>query len=330
MSRIAVAAQKGAPGWAATTPLAARQVLNDSEILEERIDELADCHRRRARKGPLGRRRLKFSAAWKSWNFATAAPQLLKGELTEKTSERASIAIHASASRRVAGITPFNFPRDGADVDVSCRACLRKRLHLEAVRRIHRPSVIVAEWLKEAGLPDGVFGVVHGDKETVDGGCCIIPTFRDQFRGIHTDRHGTSTKRLRRREALPGVRCQEPHDHHADATWTRHRPSNGRPLGSAGERCMAISVAVPGGRNDRNRLISALARRFAASKSDLHGPEAEWARRHQAAFDKVRGYIDAGVAEGAKLLVDGRDFKMQVTNTVTSSAAHCLITSLRT
>jgi malonate-semialdehyde dehydrogenase (acetylating)/methylmalonate-semialdehyde dehydrogenase len=176
-------------------------------------------------------------------------------------------------------------------------------------------SVMVAEWLKEAGLPDGVFGVVHGDKETVDA---LL-----HHPGISAISFVGSTPIARyiyETAAMTGKRCQAlggAKNHMIimpDADMDRAVDAlMGAAFGSAGERCMAISVAVPVGETTANRLISALAPKIRSLKiGPGTDPEAEMGplvtKQH---LDKVRGYIDAGVAEGAKLLVDGRGFKMQ-------------------
>jgi malonate-semialdehyde dehydrogenase (acetylating)/methylmalonate-semialdehyde dehydrogenase len=176
-------------------------------------------------------------------------------------------------------------------------------------------SVIVAEWLKEAGLPDGVFGVVHGDKETVDALLHHPDISAISFVGstpVARYIYETAATTGKRCQALGGAKNHmiimpdADMDQAVDALM-------GAAFGSAGERCMAISVAVPVGETTANRLISALEPKIRSLKiGPGTDPEADMGplvtKQH---LDKVRGYIDAGVAEGARLLVDGRGFKMQ-------------------
>src|SRR5258705_286421 len=159
-------------------------------------------------------------------------------------------------------------------------------------------SVIVAEWLKEAGLPDGVFGVVHGDKETVDALLHHPDISAISFVGstpIARYIYETSATTGKRCQALGGAKNHmiimpdADMDQAVDALM-------GAAFGSAGERCMAISVAVPVGQTTANRLISALAPKIRSLKiGPGTDPEAEMGplvtKQH---LDKVRGYIDAG------------------------------------
>ncbi|WFU76899.1 aldehyde dehydrogenase family protein [Bradyrhizobium sp. CB2312] len=176
-------------------------------------------------------------------------------------------------------------------------------------------SLIMAEWLKEAGLPDGVFNVVQGDKEAVDALLHHPDISANSFVSstpIAQYIYSTAADTGKRCQALGGaknhmiVMPDADMDQAVDALM-------GAAYGSAGERCMAISVAVPVGEETADRLISALEPKVRDLKV---GPgtdrEAEMGplvtKQH---LEKVRSYIDAGVAEGAKLLVDGRRFRLQ-------------------
>jgi malonate-semialdehyde dehydrogenase (acetylating)/methylmalonate-semialdehyde dehydrogenase len=199
-------------------------------------------------------------------------------------------------------------------VDPVALACGNAFL-LKPSERDPSASLIVAEWLKEAGLPDGVFSEVHGDKETVDALLHHPDISAISFVGstpIARYIYETAATRGKRCQALGGAKNHmiimpdADMDQAVDALM-------GAAYGSAGERCMAISVAVPVGETTANRLISALAPKIRSLKiGPGTDPEAEMGplvtKQH---LDKVRGYIDAGVAEGAKLLVDGRGFTMQ-------------------
>jgi malonate-semialdehyde dehydrogenase (acetylating)/methylmalonate-semialdehyde dehydrogenase len=173
-------------------------------------------------------------------------------------------------------------------------------------------SVLLAEMLKEAGLPNGVFNVVHGDKTSVDAILAHPAIQAVSFVGstaIAEYVYATGTKHGKRVQALGGaknhmiVMPDADLDQAADALV-------GSAYGSAGERCMAISVAVAVGKDTADNLISRLESRISNLKVD-HGapdtPEADFGplitRQHR---DKVSSYIDLGKTEGAELIVDGR------------------------
>ncbi|SIO63065.1 malonate-semialdehyde dehydrogenase (acetylating) / methylmalonate-semialdehyde dehydrogenase [Bradyrhizobium erythrophlei] len=309
------AGTKAAPGWAATTPLRRARILNRFlRILEERIDELADvivAEHGKVHSDAVG----EIQRGMEVVEFATAAPQLLKGELTENVGTRVDSYSTRQPLGVVAGITPFNFPAMVPMWMFPVALACGNAFILKPSERDPSASLIVAEWLKEAGLPDGVFGVVHGDKETVDALLHHPDISAISFVGstpIARYIYETAATTGKRCQALGGAKNHmiimpdADMDQAVDALM-------GAGFGSAGERCMAISVAVPVGETTANRLISALAPKIRSLKiGPGTDPEAEMGplvtKQH---LDKVRGYIDAGVAEGAKLLVDGRGFKMQ-------------------
>jgi len=309
------AATKAAPGWAATTPLRRARILNRFlRILEDRIDELAAvivAEHGKVHSDAVG----EIQRGMEVVEFATAAPQLLKGELTENVGTRVDSYSMRQPLGVVAGITPFNFPAMVPMWMFPVALACGNAFILKPSERDPSASLIVAEWLKEAGLPDGVFGVVHGDKETVDALLHHPGISAISFVGstpIARYIYETAATTGKRCQALGGaknhmiVMPDADMDQAVDALM-------GAAFGSAGERCMAISVAVPVGERTANRLISALEPKIRSLKiGPGTDPEAEMGplvtKQH---LDKVRGYIDAGVAEGAKLLVDGRGFKMQ-------------------
>jgi len=176
-------------------------------------------------------------------------------------------------------------------------------------------SLLIAAWLKEAGLPDGVFNVVQGDKEAVDALLNDPDIEAVSFVGstpIARYIYTTATANGKRCQALGGaknhmiVMPDADMDQAADALM-------GAAFGSAGERCMAISVAVPVGDETADRLIDKLKPRIAALKvGPGTDPEADMGPLvTAAAFERVTGYIDSGVEEGAELVVDGRGLKLQ-------------------
>ena len=220
----------------------------------------------------------------------------------------------ASRSAWWPGITPFNFPVMVPLWMLPMAIASGNCFILKPSERDPSASLRLAELLREAGLPEGVFQVVHGDKVVVDAilehpgiqavtfvGSTPIARYIQQT-GIA---HGKRVQALggAKNHALVMPDCDL--DKTVDALM-------GAAYGSAGERCMAISVAVAVG-NVADRLVEALAPRVRAlkigpgtdSESEM-GPLVTGVH-----LDRVSGYIDAGVAEGAKLVVDGRDLKLQ-------------------
>ncbi|CAM5776165.1 methylmalonate-semialdehyde dehydrogenase (acylating) [Labrys miyagiensis] len=309
------AAEAAAPGWAGTTPLRRARILNRFlYLLEQRIDTLAEVITAEHGK-VLSDAKGEIQRGMEVVEFATAAPQLLKGEVTENVGTRVDSHSLRQPLGVVAGITPFNFPAMVPmwmfPVALACGNCFI----LKPSERDPSAALLLAEWLKEAGLPDGVFNVVHGDKEAVDAILTDPDISAVSFVGstpIARYIYETATKHGKRCQALGGaknhmiVMPDADMDQAVDALM-------GAAYGSAGERCMAISVAVPIGEKTADALIAKLEPKIRALKiGPGTDPEAEMGplvtRQH---YDKVRTYIDAGVAEGAKLVVDGRGFKMQ-------------------
>ncbi|WP_413990126.1 CoA-acylating methylmalonate-semialdehyde dehydrogenase [Labrys okinawensis] len=309
------AARAAAPGWAATTPLRRARILNRFlALLEQRIDTLAEVIT--AEHGKVfSDAKGEIQRGMEVVEFATAAPQLLKGEVTENVGTRVDSHSLRQPLGVVAGITPFNFPAMVPmwmfPVALACGNCFI----LKPSERDPSASLLLAEWLKEAGLPDGVFSVVQGDKEAVDAILTDPDISAVSFVGstpIARYIYETATRHGKRCQALGGaknhmiVMPDADMDQAVDALM-------GAAYGSAGERCMAISVAVPIGDKTADALVAKLEPKIRALKiGPGTDPEAEMGplvtKQH---YDKVRGYIDAGEAEGAKLVVDGRSFRMQ-------------------
>ena len=314
--RAAVASAKAAaPGWAGTTPLRRSRILNKFlQILDEHIDELAAVITAEHGK-VLSDAKGEIQRGMEVVEFATAAPQLLKGEVTENVGTRVDSHSLRQPLGVVAGITPFNFPAMVPmwmfPVALACGNCFI----LKPSERDPSASLLLAQWLKQAGLPDGVFSVVQGDKEAVDAILTDPDISAVSFVGstpIARYIYETASRNGKRCQALGGaknhmiVMPDADLDQAVDALM-------GAAYGSAGERCMAISVAVPIGDKTADALMAKLEPKVRALKiGPGTDPEAEMGplvtKQH---FDKVRGYIDTGVNEGAKLVVDGRGFKMQ-------------------
>ena len=309
------AAKKAFPEWAAATPLRRARILNRFlRILEERTDELAAVITAEHGK-VLSDAKGEIQRGMEVVEFATAAPHLLKGEVTENVGTRVDSHSVRQPLGVVAGITPFNFPAMVPmwmfPVALACGNCFV----LKPSERDPSAALLLAAWLKEAGLPDGVFNVVNGDKEAVDAILFDPDVSAVSFVGstpIARYIYETAARTGKRCQALGGAKNHmiimpdADLDQAVDALM-------GAAYGSAGERCMAVSVAVPVGEKTADALIAKLEPRVRALKiGPGTDPDAEMGplvtKQH---LERVRGYIDAGVAEGAKLVVDGRGFKMQ-------------------
>lgn len=314
--KAAVAAAKAAaPGWAGTTPLRRARILNRFlHILEERIDTLAAVITEEHGK-VLSDAKGEIQRGMEVVEFATAAPQLLKGEVTENVGTRVDSHSLRQPLGVVAGITPFNFPAMVPMWMFPVALAAGNCFILKPSERDPSASLLLADWLKEAGLPDGVFNVVHGGKDAVDAILTDADIAAVSFVGstpIARYIYETAARYGKRCQALGGAKNHmiimpdADLDQAVDALM-------GAAYGSAGERCMAISVAVPVGEKTAEALIARLEPKIRALKvGPGTDPEAEMGplvtKQH---LDKVRGYIDAGVAEGAKLVVDGRGLQLQ-------------------
>jgi malonate-semialdehyde dehydrogenase (acetylating)/methylmalonate-semialdehyde dehydrogenase len=311
---IAVA-KKAFPAWAATPPLRRARILNKFlGLLDARTDELAAVITSEHGK-VLSDAKGEIQRGAEVVEFATAAPQLLKGEVTENVGTRVDSHSLRQPLGVVAGITPFNFPAMVPMWMFPVALAAGNCFILKPSERDPSAALLLAKWLKEAGLPDGVFNVVHGDKEAVDAILHSPDIQAVSFVGstpIARYIYETAARTGKRCQALGGAKNHmiimpdADMDQAVDALM-------GAAYGSAGERCMAISVAVPIGKKTADALIAKLEPKVRALKvAPGTDPDAEMGplvtKQHQ---EKVKGYIDAGVAEGAKLVVDGRGIKLQ-------------------
>ncbi|SMF39224.1 malonate-semialdehyde dehydrogenase (acetylating) / methylmalonate-semialdehyde dehydrogenase [Tistlia consotensis] len=302
------------PGWAATAPLQrARIMFRFKELLEANKAKLAELIGSEHGK-VLGDAAGEVTRGIEVVEFACGIPQLLKGEFNENV----GTGVDAYSVRQplgvVAGITPFNFPAMVPMWMFPVALACGNAFILKPSERDPSAPLYLAELLKQAGLPDGVFNVVNGDKEAVDAILAHPDIEAVSFVGStpiaeYVYRTGTSTNK--RVQALGGaknhmiVMPDADMDQATDALM-------GAAYGSAGERCMAISVAVAVG-DAGDKLMERLEPRVRGLKIGAYtDAEAEMGplvtRQH---YEKVKGYVDLGVQEGAKLVVDGRDFRMQ-------------------
>ncbi|NBW01005.1 MAG: CoA-acylating methylmalonate-semialdehyde dehydrogenase [Betaproteobacteria bacterium] len=300
-------------GWAATPPVKrARVMFAFKAWMERNMDALA--HAITAEHGKtFDDAKGEVQRGLEVVEFACGIPHLMKGEYTEQVGS----GIDAWSMRQpigvCVGITPFNFP-----VMVPCWmfpvaiACGNSFV-LKPSERDPSPSLMIAQGLKECGLPDGVFNVVQGDKEAVNALLSHPKVAAVSFVGstpIAKIIHETASRHGKRVQALGGaknhlvVMPDADLDQAVDALI-------GAAYGSAGERCMAISVAVAVG-NVADALIAKVAEKAkairvapGAQQGAEMGPLVTGAH-----LEKVRGYVDAGVAEGAALVVDGRGLRV--------------------
>ncbi|WP_127558064.1 CoA-acylating methylmalonate-semialdehyde dehydrogenase [Saccharospirillum alexandrii] len=295
--------------WSETTPLNRSRILfRFKMLLEERLDELAEVIS--AEHGKVFEdARGEVVRGMEVVEFACGIPHLLKGEITEQVGRGVDAWSVNQPLGVVAGISPFNFPAMVPmwmwPVAIACG----NTFIMKPSEKDPSAPLLVAEWLKEAGLPDGVFNVVNGDKEAVDVLLTHPSIQAVSFVGstpIAEYIYSTASANGKRVQALGGAKNHLVVMPDADINGAVSALT-GAAYGSAGERCMAISVAVAVG-DIADELVDKLAEKArtlkignGAEKGLDMGPLVT--REHLA---KVTGYVDAGVKEGATLVVDGR------------------------
>ena len=245
--------------------------------------------------------------------FACGVPQLLKGDYTDQVSTGIDNWTLRQPLGVVAGITPFNFPCMVPMWMFPLAIACGNAFVLKPSERDPSPSIFIGHLLKEAGLPDGVFSVVQGDKVAVDALLANPDVRAVSFVGstpIAQYIYETGARHGKRVQALGGAKNHMVVMPDADVEQAVDALI-GAAYGSAGERCMAISVAVLVG-NVAERVIPLLADRTRALKvRDGTDPDAEMGPIvTRQALERIEGYIEAGVRDGAKLVVDGRGLKV--------------------
>ena len=248
--------------------------------------------------------------------FCIGAPQMLKGEFSEGVGPGIDIHSVRQPLGVVAGITPFNFPAMIPMWKFCPALACGNAFILKPSERDPTVPVMLAELMSEAGLPDGCLQVVHGDKEAVDGICDHPDIQAVGFVGstaIAEHVYSRATAAGKRAQCFGGAKNHmiimpdADMDQAVDALV-------GAGYGAAGERCMAVSVAVPVGKETADRLVEALAPKVESLKIGPYtaGDDVDFGPLvTKQAEERVRGLIEAGVKEGADLVVDGRDFSMQ-------------------
>ena len=309
----AVQAAKAAfPAWASRSALKrARCMFRFKQLLEERMDDLAVILTREHGK-VLDDARGEVQRGLEVVEFACGAPQLLKGEYSDAVGTGVDSYSLRQPLGVVAGISPFNFPVMVPLWMIPMALVTGNTFVLKPSERDPSASLLLAELLAEAGVPDGVFNVVHGDREAVDAILGHPDIAAISFVGstpIAKKIAEVGVANGKRVQALGGaknhlvVMPDAPIESVADALI-------GSAFGAAGERCMAISVAVAVGDEVADRLVAELKPRVEALKI---GPGTQpgvemgplITAEHRA---KVAGYVDQGVEAGAELVVDGRGY----------------------
>ncbi len=301
------------PGWAATPPLRrARVMFKLKELMERHADELAAVIT--AEHGKVfSDAQGEVTRGMEVVEFACGIPQLLKGEFSEQVGTGIDMYSIRQPIGVCVGITPFNFPAMVPLWMFPVALACGNSFILKPSERDPSASLMIARLLKEAGLPDGVFNVVQGDKQAVDALLTHPQVDAVSFVGstpIAKYIHDTAGAHGKRVQALGGAKNHMVVMPDADLDQAVDALI-GAAYGSAGERCMAVSVAVAVG-GVADALVARLAERVPRIRmADGMDPAAEMGplvtRTH---YDKVRGYVDIGVEEGAKLVVDGRDARV--------------------
>ena len=309
----AVASAKAAwKSWSRTPALRRARILDRFKmILWERADQLAEAisaEHGKTHDDAVG----EVTRGLEVVEFAVGAPHLLKGDYTEDVGTGVDSNSVRQSLGVVAGITPFNFPAMVPMWMFPVALACGNTFILKPSERDPSASLLMAEWLAEAGLPAGVFNVVQGDKEAVDALLDHPDVKAISFVGstpIAKYIYETGTKNGKRVQALGGAKNHMVILPDADLDMAANALM-GAAYGSAGERCMAISVAVPVTDAVADALIEKLVPKIEALKvgpaanrgSDMGPVVTEMAK------DKILGLIDKGEAEGATVVVDGREF----------------------
>ncbi|MFJ3174735.1 CoA-acylating methylmalonate-semialdehyde dehydrogenase [Streptomyces roseus] len=246
--------------------------------------------------------------------FAAGIPHLLKGEFTDNAGTGIDVHSLRSPLGVVAGITPFNFPAMIPLWQAAPALACGNSFILKPSERDPSVPLRLAELFLEAGLPPGVLNVVNGGKEAVD---TLLEDPRVQALGfvgstpIAAHIYATAAAHGKRAQCFGGAKNHMIVMPDADLDQTVDALI-GAGYGSAGERCMAISVAVPVGEETADRLVAALKERIGTlriGRSD--DPDADFGPLvSRDALDRVNRYVDIGVNEGAELVVDGRPFTL--------------------
>ncbi|MCR5856818.1 CoA-acylating methylmalonate-semialdehyde dehydrogenase [Mesorhizobium sp. J428] len=302
-------------GWAATNPQRrVRVLMKFLELMARENDALAELLAREHGK-TIADAKGDIQRGLEVIEVCIGAPHLMKGEYTDGAGPGIDVYSMRQPLGVVAGITPFNFPAMIPLWKIGPALAAGNAFILKPSERDPGVPMRIAELFLEAGLPAGVLNVVNGDKEVVDAILDDPDIKAVGFVGstpIAQYIYSRATANGKRAQCFGGAKNHMIIMPDADMDQTVDALI-GAGYGSAGERCMAISVAVPVGKETADRLVEKLIPRVESLKV---GPSTDNSADFgplvtKQALERVKGYVDAGVQEGAKLLVDGRGFKMQ-------------------
>jgi len=309
-------AAKAQPAWAATNPQRRARVLMEFvRLLNRDMDKLAETLSREHGK-TVPDAKGDIQRGLEVVEFCIGAPHLLKGEYTDSAGPGIDMYSMRQALGVVAGITPFNFPAMIPMWKFAPAIACGNAFILKPSERDPSVPIMLAELMIEAGLPAGILQVVNGDKDAVDAILDNPDVHAIGFVGstpIAEYIYGRGCSNGKRVQCFGGaknhmiVMPDADLDQAADALV-------GAGYGAAGERCMAISVAVPVGDATADKLIEKLVPRIEKLKVGPYtaGTDVDYGPLVTAqAKERVLGLVESGVKQGAELVVDGRDFQLQ-------------------
>ncbi|MCZ4341601.1 CoA-acylating methylmalonate-semialdehyde dehydrogenase [Sphingomonadaceae bacterium G21617-S1] len=308
-------ARQAQPAWAATNPQRrARVMFRFKELIEQNMDSLAELLSSEHGK-VIADSKGDIQRGLEVIEFACGIPHALKGEYTVGAGPGIDVYSMRQPLGIVAGITPFNFPAMIPMWMFGIAIAVGNAFILKPSERDPSVPVRLAELMKEAGLPDGILQVVHGDKVMVDAildhpGIAAVSFVGSSDIAHYVYQRGVAAGK--RVQAMGGAKNHGIIMPDADLDQAVDDIC-GAAFGSAGERCMALPVVVPVGEDTADRLraklipaIEALRVGVSTDKDAHYGPVVTAA--HKA---KIENYIQMGVDEGAELVVDGRGFSLQ-------------------
>jgi malonate-semialdehyde dehydrogenase (acetylating) / methylmalonate-semialdehyde dehydrogenase len=308
-------AREAQPQWAATNPQRrVRVLMKFLDRVHAEYDGLAELLAREHGK-TVADAKGDIQRGLEVVEVCIGAPHMMKGEFTDNAGPGIDTYSMRQPLGVVAGITPFNFPAMIPLWKIAPAIACGNAFILKPSERDPSVPMRIAELFVEAGLPAGVLNVVNGDKEVVDAILDDPDIKAIGFVGstpIAQYIYGRGCGNGKRVQCFGGAKNHMIIMPDADLDQTVDALI-GAGYGSGGERCMAVSVAVPVGKETADRLVERLIPRVESLKvGPSTDPSADFGPLvTQQALERVKGYVDLGVAEGAKLVVDGRGFRMQ-------------------
>ncbi|WP_319413495.1 CoA-acylating methylmalonate-semialdehyde dehydrogenase [uncultured Cohaesibacter sp.] len=309
------AAAKAQPAWAATNPQRrARVMMKFGALINEHMEELAELVSREHGK-TIPDARGDVQRGLEVVEVCMGAPHLLKGEYTDNGGPGIDLYSMRQPLGVVAGIAPFNFPAMIPLWQMAPALVCGNAMILKPSERVPSTSFRLAELLKEAGLPDGVLQIINGDKQAVDA---ILDN--ETIAGVGFVGSTPIAQYIYGRAATNGKRAQcfgGAKNHMIimpDADLEKAADALiGASYGAAGERCMAVSVAVPVGQKTADALTEKLVARIEKLKVGAYtqGEDIDYGPViTEQAKTRILGLINSGVDQGAELVVDGRSFTL--------------------